>query len=163
MPAINPGAGASNGPQQHQRTTFRPPWVKEGPEPLPMPAAPWTLNRPRPRGKSQQVQDNTHAATVQDILQSSNTLLLQAGSWAAGVGITISGIPNSLSYFATLHKNLHMGRGFNTTGFKKCFSKTGSASIIRIKTKGKSTVVSAHAIKVCGRGRGGGTAALILT
>ena len=25
------------------RTTFRPPWVKEGPNPLPVPAAPWTL------------------------------------------------------------------------------------------------------------------------
>lgn len=43
MPVINP-----NGPNQAnsapgQRTTFRPPWVKEGgPTPLPMPAAPWT-------------------------------------------------------------------------------------------------------------------------
>jgi hypothetical protein len=52
MPAINPGTGASNGSQQ-QRTTFRPPWVKEGPEPLPLPAAPWTLNRTRQRGKNQ--------------------------------------------------------------------------------------------------------------
>lgn len=103
-----------------------------------------------------------NAATVRDILQSSNTLcLLQAGSWAAGVGITISGIPKILSYFAILHKIYICGRGFNTTGFKKCFSKTGSASIIRIKTKGKSTVVSAHAIKVCGRRGKGGTAALI--
>lgn len=42
--AIMPGAG---GQQQPQRTTFRPPWVKEGPNPLPMPAAPWTLNSRR--------------------------------------------------------------------------------------------------------------------
>ncbi|XP_069684121.1 glutamic acid-rich protein-like isoform X2 [Periplaneta americana] len=51
MPAINPGAGGSNGPPQ--RTTFRPPWVKEGPEPLPMPTAPWTLARTRQRGSEQ--------------------------------------------------------------------------------------------------------------
>ena len=38
-----PGAGG----QQPQRTTFRPPWVKDGPNPLPMPAAPWTLNSRR--------------------------------------------------------------------------------------------------------------------
>lgn len=24
------------------RTTFKPPWVRDGPSPLPMPAAPWT-------------------------------------------------------------------------------------------------------------------------
>ncbi|XP_017762545.1 PREDICTED: glutamic acid-rich protein isoform X2 [Eufriesea mexicana] len=38
-----PGAGG----QPPQRTTFRPPWVKEGPTPLPMPTAPWTLNSRR--------------------------------------------------------------------------------------------------------------------
>ncbi|XP_076676665.1 uncharacterized protein LOC143373360 isoform X1 [Andrena cerasifolii] len=38
-----PGAGG----QPPQRTTFRPPWVKDGPNPLPMPAAPWTLNSRR--------------------------------------------------------------------------------------------------------------------
>ncbi|XP_015512527.2 DNA ligase 1 isoform X1 [Neodiprion lecontei] len=43
-----PGAGGQQQPQQQpQRTTFRPPWVKEGPNPLPMPAAPWTLNSRR--------------------------------------------------------------------------------------------------------------------
>lgn len=36
-----PGAGGQSTP----RTTFRPPWVKDGPNPLPMPTAPWTLNR----------------------------------------------------------------------------------------------------------------------
>ncbi|PSN41493.1 hypothetical protein C0J52_07209 [Blattella germanica] len=56
MPAINPGAGGSNGPQQQQRTSFRPPWVKDGPEPLPMPAAPWTLARARQRGPEPQEQ-----------------------------------------------------------------------------------------------------------
>ncbi|XP_012288033.1 trichohyalin isoform X2 [Orussus abietinus] len=39
-----PGAG---GQQPPQRTTFRPPWVKEGPNPLPLPTAPWTLNSRR--------------------------------------------------------------------------------------------------------------------
>ncbi|XP_054281531.1 titin-like isoform X10 [Macrosteles quadrilineatus] len=45
MPAVNP-----NNPNQGaaQRTTFRPPWVKEGPSPLPMPSAPWTA-----RGREQ--------------------------------------------------------------------------------------------------------------
>ncbi|XP_020279269.1 uncharacterized protein LOC109852484 [Pseudomyrmex gracilis] len=38
-----PGAGG----QPPQRTTFRPPWVKDGPSPLPMPTAPWTLNSRR--------------------------------------------------------------------------------------------------------------------
>lgn len=38
-----PGAGG----QPPQRTTFRPPWVKDGPNPLPMPTAPWTLNARR--------------------------------------------------------------------------------------------------------------------
>ncbi|XP_017876831.1 glutamic acid-rich protein [Ceratina calcarata] len=38
-----PGAGG----QPPQRTTFRPPWVKDGPTPLPMPSAPWTLNSRR--------------------------------------------------------------------------------------------------------------------
>lgn len=38
-----PGAGG----QPPQRTTFRPPWVKDGPTPLPMPTAPWTLNSRR--------------------------------------------------------------------------------------------------------------------
>ncbi|XP_014605385.1 PREDICTED: trichohyalin-like isoform X2 [Polistes canadensis] len=40
-----PGAG---GQPPQQRTTFRPPWVKDGgPNPLPMPTAPWTLNSRR--------------------------------------------------------------------------------------------------------------------
>ncbi|XP_070168991.1 glutamic acid-rich protein isoform X2 [Polyergus mexicanus] len=38
-----PGAGG----QPPQRTIFRPPWVKDGPNPLPMPTAPWTLNSRR--------------------------------------------------------------------------------------------------------------------
>lgn len=38
-----PGAGG----QPPQRTTFRPPWVKDGPSPLPMPTAPWTLSSRR--------------------------------------------------------------------------------------------------------------------
>lgn len=33
--------------QQSQRTTFRPPWVKDSPLPMPVPAAPWTLNSRR--------------------------------------------------------------------------------------------------------------------
>uniref|UniRef100_A0A1B6LC29 Uncharacterized protein n=1 Tax=Graphocephala atropunctata TaxID=36148 RepID=A0A1B6LC29_9HEMI len=39
MPAVNPNNPSQGGAQ---RTTFRPPWVKEGPTPLPMPTAPWT-------------------------------------------------------------------------------------------------------------------------
>lgn len=38
MPAVNPNNPNPGGPQ---RTSFRPPWVKEGPTPLPMPSAPW--------------------------------------------------------------------------------------------------------------------------
>ena len=38
-----PGAGG----QPTQRTTFRPPWVKDGPNPLPMPTAPWALSNRR--------------------------------------------------------------------------------------------------------------------
>ncbi|XP_066590110.1 calponin homology domain-containing protein DDB_G0272472-like isoform X2 [Prorops nasuta] len=38
-----PGAGG----QTPQRTTFRPPWVKDGPPALPMPSAPWALNARR--------------------------------------------------------------------------------------------------------------------
>nr|CAD7196016.1 unnamed protein product [Timema douglasi] len=45
MPAINPGG--SNPPQ---RTTFRPPWVKESPDPHHVPTAPWTLARNRDSG-----------------------------------------------------------------------------------------------------------------
>ncbi|XP_063926496.1 troponin T, skeletal muscle-like isoform X2 [Zophobas morio] len=44
MPAGKDEAGASN---PAQRTTFRPPWVKEGPSPLPVPTAPWTLKNAR--------------------------------------------------------------------------------------------------------------------
>ncbi|XP_076303795.1 uncharacterized protein LOC143221951 [Lasioglossum baleicum] len=43
-----PGAGG----QPPQRTTFRPPWVKDGPNPLPMPTAPWTLNRRDSKAKT---------------------------------------------------------------------------------------------------------------
>lgn len=35
-----------------QRTTFRPPWVKDGPNPLPTPSAPWTLNKANRRDSS---------------------------------------------------------------------------------------------------------------
>jgi hypothetical protein len=44
MPAGKDEASASN---PAQRTTFRPPWVKEGPSPLPVPTAPWTLKNAR--------------------------------------------------------------------------------------------------------------------
>ncbi|XP_075218344.1 uncharacterized protein LOC142323073 isoform X2 [Lycorma delicatula] len=42
MPVINPKGADQTNSAQGQRTTFRPPWVKEGPSPLPMPSAPWT-------------------------------------------------------------------------------------------------------------------------
>ena len=46
MPAVNPNANQTgSGGGSVQRTTFRPPWVKEGPNPLPMPSAPWTPRR----------------------------------------------------------------------------------------------------------------------
>lgn len=35
-------AGAEKGPGGGGRTTFRPPWVKDGPQPIPMPKAPWS-------------------------------------------------------------------------------------------------------------------------
>nr|XP_023016701.1 glutamic acid-rich protein-like isoform X3 [Leptinotarsa decemlineata] len=37
--------GDTNSANGAQRTTFRPPWVKDGPSPLPTPTAPWTLNK----------------------------------------------------------------------------------------------------------------------
>ncbi|KAG5899583.1 hypothetical protein JTB14_022912 [Gonioctena quinquepunctata] len=37
--------GDTNSTNAAQRTTFRPPWVKDGPSPLPTPSAPWTLNK----------------------------------------------------------------------------------------------------------------------
>lgn len=48
MPA---GKGTDSGGSNNsgQRTTFRPPWVKEGPNPLPMPSAPWTFKSPNRR------------------------------------------------------------------------------------------------------------------
>lgn len=55
MPVINggrgggPAAGAGerrNSNQPEQRQTFRPPWVKDaGPQPLPMPSAPWVASK----------------------------------------------------------------------------------------------------------------------
>lgn len=43
MPLIRPkGPGGDEGAQ---RTTFRPPWVKDGPPALPMPSAPWIPKR----------------------------------------------------------------------------------------------------------------------
>ncbi|XP_034236865.1 splicing factor, arginine/serine-rich 19-like [Thrips palmi] len=55
MPVNNPGGsgggGAGGSGQQQgqqggaQRATFRPPWVKQGPQPIPMPSAPWSPNR----------------------------------------------------------------------------------------------------------------------
>lgn len=54
MPTIHPqqaGGSSSNG-DTSQRAPFRPPWIKDGPNPLPMPAAPWTLARARDRRTS---------------------------------------------------------------------------------------------------------------
>jgi len=36
-----PVAGAGGGPGGPNRQTFRPPWVKDGPPPIPMPSTPW--------------------------------------------------------------------------------------------------------------------------
>ncbi|KAJ8978350.1 hypothetical protein NQ317_002659 [Molorchus minor] len=44
MPASKDASNA-NSSNPAQRTTFRPPWVKDGPSPLPTPAAPWNLNK----------------------------------------------------------------------------------------------------------------------
>lgn len=43
MPINNvTNSGAEKGPGGGGRTTFRPPWVKDGPQPIPMPKAPWS-------------------------------------------------------------------------------------------------------------------------
>ncbi|CAG2060619.1 unnamed protein product, partial [Timema podura] len=60
MPAINPGG--SNPPQ---RTTFRPPWVKESPDPHHVPTAPWTLARNRDSG----IASNTGATNKPAVLK----------------------------------------------------------------------------------------------
>ncbi|XP_074029128.1 uncharacterized protein isoform X9 [Leptinotarsa decemlineata] len=44
--------GDTNSANGAQRTTFRPPWVKDGPSPLPTPTAPWTLNKTNRRDSS---------------------------------------------------------------------------------------------------------------
>ncbi|XP_011503571.1 PREDICTED: FK506-binding protein 5 isoform X1 [Ceratosolen solmsi marchali] len=46
--------------QKPQRTTFRPPWVKDGPPPIPLPTTPWNLNSQK---DSKDVVDNTQAFT----------------------------------------------------------------------------------------------------
>lgn len=38
------GAGAGSNPNQN-RQTFKPPWVKEGPPPIPMPSQPWVKSK----------------------------------------------------------------------------------------------------------------------
>lgn len=38
MPVNGSSASSSNAPGGANRTTFRPPWVKDGPQPIPMPA-----------------------------------------------------------------------------------------------------------------------------
>ncbi|RZC34860.1 intracellular protein transport protein USO1-like [Asbolus verrucosus] len=56
MPAGKDGeAGASN---PAQRTTFRPPWVKDGPNPLPVPTAPWTLKNTRRDSNKEAASEN---------------------------------------------------------------------------------------------------------
>lgn len=44
MPITNVpnSAGAEKAPGGGGRSTFRPPWVKDGPQPIPMPKAPWS-------------------------------------------------------------------------------------------------------------------------
>lgn len=37
--------GGSKEKGESGRTASRPPWVKEGPNPLPVPTMPWTLNK----------------------------------------------------------------------------------------------------------------------
>lgn len=44
MPAGKESDSGNSSNAAH-RTTFRPPWVKDGPNPLPTPTAPWTLNK----------------------------------------------------------------------------------------------------------------------
>ncbi|XP_001809098.1 uncharacterized protein LOC658131 isoform X1 [Tribolium castaneum] len=45
MPSGNDSEASGSNPAA--RKTFRPPWVKEGPNPLPVPPAPWTLKNTR--------------------------------------------------------------------------------------------------------------------
>jgi hypothetical protein len=44
--------------QKPQRTTFRPPWVKDGPQPIPLPTTTWNLNSQK---DSKDLMDNTPA------------------------------------------------------------------------------------------------------
>lgn len=54
MPA---GKESDNNPVK--RTTFRPPWVKEDPNPKATPAAPWTLSKTPARRDSSTSSDNS--------------------------------------------------------------------------------------------------------
>lgn len=46
------GGGGGGSTNAAGRTTFRPPWVREGPNPLPVPTAPWTLKNTSRRGSN---------------------------------------------------------------------------------------------------------------
>lgn len=46
------GDGGGGSTNAAGRTTFRPPWVREGPNPLPVPTAPWTLKNTSRRGSN---------------------------------------------------------------------------------------------------------------
>lgn len=61
----NDGGGGST--NAAGRTTFRPPWVREGPNPLPVPTAPWTLKNTSRRGSN-----NTEEQPPPNTLQSIN-------------------------------------------------------------------------------------------
>lgn len=55
-----------------QRTTFRPPWVKEGPSPLPVPATPWQLNKrgSKDSGKAKEEGEENAKSSFQSKLSS---------------------------------------------------------------------------------------------
>lgn len=54
--------GGGNGDGTVKRTTFRPPWVKEGPTPLPVQTAPWAL-KTTPRRDSNTNSDSIEKET----------------------------------------------------------------------------------------------------
>ncbi|XP_019876963.2 glutamic acid-rich protein-like isoform X2 [Aethina tumida] len=59
------GDAASN---PAQRTTFRPPWVKEGPNPLPVPTQPWELKKaPRRDSSDSSTTDNPLGVTLRKV------------------------------------------------------------------------------------------------
>ncbi|CAH0549446.1 unnamed protein product [Brassicogethes aeneus] len=67
MPSGKSEANGETGSTNPVRTTFRPPWVKEGPNPLPVPAQPWELKKTGRRDSGADATDNPLGVTLKKV------------------------------------------------------------------------------------------------